>query len=131
MPKRPTNRPAKPSISTISVRCDEKMLVKLDEWRRAQRGAPNRAIAIHRLVEQALACAIAARQHSSAGKRKAADMAGRELDRLGDQQASGKERADRKRNLIKGPQEFRDMRRDQPKTKSSERRATNSPKKID
>lgn len=51
-------------------------------------------------------------------KRKAAAMADKELDRLGDQQASGKERAHRKRRLIRGPQEFRNIRRDQPKIKS-------------
>jgi len=54
----------------------------------------------------------------SAGRKKAAKMAGREIDRLGDQTASAKERAHRKGQLIKGPREFRDMRRDLPKTKS-------------
>jgi hypothetical protein len=44
-------------------------------------------------------------------------MAGREIDRLGDQTASGEERAQRKRRLIKGPQEFRDLRRDKSKAK--------------
>ena len=58
-------------------------------------------------------------QRSASGsKRKAAAMADKELDRLGDQQASGEERAHRKRHLIRGPQEFRGMRRDQPKIKS-------------
>ena len=50
-------------------------------------------------------------------QRKAAKMAGREVDRLGDQTATSDERAQRKRRLIKGPQEFRDMRSDLPKTK--------------
>ena len=54
----------------------------------------------------------------SGSKRKAAAMADKELDRLGDQRASGEERAHRKRRLIRGPQEFRDIRRDQPKKKS-------------
>jgi hypothetical protein len=48
-------------------------------------------------------------------QRKAADMAGREIDRLGDQAASSEERAQRKRRLIKGPREFRDLRGDLPK----------------
>ena len=107
----------KPSATTIQVRCPAELLIKLDGWRRAQPDAPTRAIAVRRLAEQALA-GSGDRQHSSASKRKAADMAGTELDRLSDQQASGKERAHRKRRLIKGPQEFRDMRRDQPKIKS-------------
>lgn len=107
----------KSGITTISVRCDQKMLIRLDVWRRTQRGAPSRATAIHRHAEQTLTGTTATRQHSSVSKRKAADMAGRELDRLGDQQASGKDRAHRKRRLIRGPQEFRGMRRDQPKIK--------------
>jgi hypothetical protein len=42
-------------------------------------------------------------------KRKAAKMAGQEIDRLGDQTATREERARRKRQLIKGPREFRDI----------------------
>jgi hypothetical protein len=38
-------------------------------------------------------------------------MAAREIDLLGDQSATGEERASRKRKLIRGPKEFRDMRR--------------------
>ena len=44
-------------------------------------------------------------------KRKAANMAGQEIDRLGDQTATREERARRKRRLIKGPREFRDIRK--------------------
>jgi hypothetical protein len=51
-------------------------------------------------------------------QRKAAEMAGREIDRLGDQTATSRERAQRKRRLIKGPREFRDLRRDLSKAKS-------------
>jgi hypothetical protein len=48
-------------------------------------------------------------------QRKAAEMASREIDRLADQAATSKEQAQRKRRLIKGPREFRDMRGDLPK----------------
>jgi hypothetical protein len=48
-------------------------------------------------------------------QRKAAEMASREIDRLADQTATGEEQAQRKRHLIKGPREFRDMRGDLPK----------------
>lgn len=54
----------------------------------------------------------AARRRS---QRKAADMAGREIERLGDPAATSQERAKRKRRLIKGPREFRDVRGDLPK----------------
>lgn len=49
-------------------------------------------------------------------QRKAAEMAGREIDRLGDQAATSGERAQRKRRLIKGPREFRGVRGDLPET---------------
>jgi hypothetical protein len=48
-------------------------------------------------------------------QRKAAQMASREIDRLADQAATSEQQAQRKRRLIKGPREFRDMRGDLPK----------------
>jgi hypothetical protein len=48
-------------------------------------------------------------------RQEAAELAGRTIDTLGDQTATDEERAHRKRRLIKGPQEFRDVRSDQPK----------------
>ena len=53
----------------------------------------------------------ARRLSKSAKRKKAAKMAGREIDRLGDQTATREERARRKRRLIKGPREFRDIRK--------------------
>jgi hypothetical protein len=45
-------------------------------------------------------------------------MAARQIDQLSDRAATDEERAQRKRRLIKGPKEFRDMRGDLPKTKT-------------
>jgi hypothetical protein len=50
-------------------------------------------------------------------KQKAADLAGEVIDRNADHSATSEQRESRKRRLLKGPKEFRDMRRDQPKTK--------------
>lgn len=84
----------------------------VDKWRRKQRDGPSRAVAIRRLVERALASsATRPPLRSKASRRTAANLAGREVDRLGDQAASGEERARRKRQLIEGPQEFRDLRK--------------------
>jgi hypothetical protein len=47
-------------------------------------------------------------------------MAGREIDRLADQAATSEEQARRKRRLIKGPREFREMRGDLPKRSQEE-----------
>lgn len=48
---------------------------------------------------------------------KAAEMAGKEIDRLSDRSATDGQRASRKRRLLKGPKEFRDIRDDQHKRK--------------
>ena len=56
--------------------------------------------------------ARSARPLSKGAKRKAAEMAGREIDRVIDQTAPREEQARRKRRLIKGPREFRDILKD-------------------
>jgi hypothetical protein len=48
------------------------------------------------------------------GRDKSAAMAGRTIDILTDPAATPEDRAKRKRRLLKGPSEFRDMRDDQP-----------------
>jgi hypothetical protein len=96
--------------SALEMRLGGSFLKTVDEWRRKQKGLPSRAEAIRRLVERGLANRPSARQLSKGAKHKAAKMAGREIDRLGDQTATRKERARRKRQLVKGPREFPDIR---------------------
>jgi hypothetical protein len=48
---------------------------------------------------------------------KASEMAGEEIDRLGDPSATDEEQQLRKRRLINGPQEFRDIRSNRAKIK--------------
>jgi hypothetical protein len=47
----------------------------------------------------------------------ASDMDGHQIDKLADPAMPEEQRQSRKRRLIKGPREFRDMRGDQPKPK--------------
>jgi len=60
-------------------------------------------------------------QQSQKSASKATDMAGQQIDKLGDASATNEERQTRKRRLLKGPKEFRDIREqalaDQPKRK--------------
>ena len=49
---------------------------------------------------------------------KAAEMAGEAINGRADQSATEEERDSRKRRLLKGPAEFRDLRRDHPAQKS-------------
>ena len=103
----------------ILVRLQPPQLAALDAWIAEQEGALSRPQAIRRLVESGLASGTAApRQRSKESKRKAAELAGQEIDRLGDDGLTGEEKATRKRRLIKGPREFRDVRGDLPKKKS-------------
>ena len=103
----------------IGVRLQAGLLSLVDRWRRQQTDLPGRPEAIRRLVESGLAGgSTATRRRNKESKRKAAELAGREIDRLGDRGLTGEEKATRKRRLIKGPREFRDMRGDLPKTKS-------------
>jgi hypothetical protein len=104
----------------FEVHLGTSILTALDEWRRRQRNLPSREVAIRLLVERGLAdsTTTTARQLRKGGRREAAEMASREIDRLGDQSVTNEERTRRKRRLIKGPREFRDVRANRPKTKN-------------
>jgi metal-responsive CopG/Arc/MetJ family transcriptional regulator len=110
----------KEKIRRIEVHLGASILKTLDGWRREQHDFPSRRVAIRRLVEYALAgnSTTIPHQPRKGGRRKAAEMASKEIDRLGDQSVTNEEQTRRKRRLIKGPQEFRDVRTDLPKTKS-------------
>jgi len=95
----------------------EKMGTAINDWRRRQPDIPNRSEAIRRLVEGRLAATQPMEQGSEQSTSDASAMAGHHIDRLGDASATGEERQTRKRRLLKGPSEFRDMRVDQPKKK--------------
>jgi hypothetical protein len=48
---------------------------------------------------------------------KASELAGQQIDELGDPSATDEERQTRKQRLLRGPREFRDIRGDLPKSK--------------
>ena len=93
------------------VRIQPSGLTALDDWINRQDDNPSRPEAIRRLLEKALARTMAPRQLSKGSARKATEMAGREVDRLlSDKSATPEERSSRKRRLLSGPKEFRDIR---------------------
>jgi hypothetical protein len=108
--------PATGKGELIGVRIQPNLMQALDRWIADQLPAASRPEAIRRLLEQALAVASVG-SVKAGSRRKAAEMAGRAIDQLGYQTATVEERAQRKRRLIKGPREFRDVRDDQSKTK--------------
>jgi hypothetical protein len=99
------------------VRLQPSLLSGLDSWIAGQAGSLTRPEAIRRLIERAFTAAAPSAPAKVGSRRKAAELAGRAIDRLGDQTATVEERAHRKHRLIKGPREFRDVRDDQPKKK--------------
>ncbi len=116
--KRKPGRPTAIGGGTfVGMRLPAALLKSIDQWAK-QNAASGRSDAMRRLLELGLAGAPSARRLNKAAKRKAAEIASQEIDRLGNQTIANEESARRKRQLIQGPREFRDVRTDQPKNKS-------------
>jgi hypothetical protein len=101
----------------IGVRVQPDRLTVIDAWIKAQEDTPSRPEAIRRLMAMGLASSPRSGHHSQKAAAKASQIAGREIDRLVDQSVPAEERASRKRRLLKGPKEFRDLRTDHPKVR--------------
>ena len=102
--------------TVIGVRMLDEPLAAIDAWIAKQRDPQlSRPEAIRRLVELGLAGATAGRAKKSATSSKSSDLAGNQIDKMSDQSASAEEQETRKRRLLKGPSEFRDVRRDRKK----------------
>jgi hypothetical protein len=85
----------------------------LDAWIAKQADPkPTRPEAIRRLVEMGLSTGKPQAQTPARTSAKAKRLAGQALDDMADPRASTTEQADRKQDLIKGPEEFRSVRVD-------------------
>ena len=87
----------------------------VDAW--ATLNHASRSEAIRRLVELGLTVKPKARPRAQDQKDRARELAGKAIDKMADAGASDDDKAGRKRRLIKGPREFREMRGDLPKPK--------------
>jgi hypothetical protein len=105
--RKKTTGPGEP----VLLRLHSPLLTDLDAWASHQNDAPSRPEAIRRLVERALAAEPRDALRPTAGAPKAAELAAREINQLGDPSATPEERASRKRRLISGPKEFRNIRK--------------------
>ena len=101
----------------VVVRWQPDPLAALDAWVAKQKDKPTRAEAIRRLVEIGLTVRVRSNQSPLARIERAAAVAGKQLDQLADKSASVEEQASRKRRLLKGPEEFRNVRIDRPDKK--------------
>jgi len=99
------------------VRLAPELRATIDKWGAEQPDKPSRSEAICRLVELGLAGSRPMKRRSPKAASKASDLAGQQIDKLADSSATVEERQQRKRRLLKGPTEFRDIREDLAKPK--------------
>jgi len=111
-------RPATGRAPIMTLRMPNELTVTVEGWAAHQPDKPARSEAFRRLVELGLAASAMTVSPSPRARAKAAEMAGEELDRLIDKSVPAEEQATRKRRLLKGPREFRDLRKDRPGKKS-------------
>ena len=115
--KRSRGRPRKDPTS-IHVTLLPPSLAALDAWiKRQSEPRPSRPEAIRKLLDRALAGKSVRRPVSKEAARKASKLAARELEKLDSPSLPEPDLQQRKRTLIRGPKEFRDIRADLPKTK--------------
>ena len=105
-------RPATGTAPLVGVRMPESLQVGIRTWAQHQPDNPKLATAVRRLVEIALALPISPDPKSESRRQRARDMASKAIDKLADSAVSADEQADRKRQLVKGPEEFQKVRRD-------------------
>jgi hypothetical protein len=119
--KKKRGRPVTTGRGTlIGVRLLDMPLAMLDAWISKQKEPDlSRPEAIRRLVELGLTVKTPARPASKSGRKlRAQELATKTIEKIIDPSAKPEERAQRRRQLTKGPSEFREDRLDLPKSKS-------------
>ena len=101
----------------IGFRADDATRAAIVKWAENQPDKPTLSDAIRRLVEIGLDNAKPLAQTSAKSAAKAKELAGQAIDQMADPAAPAEERASRKRRLLKGPQEFREVRVDRSRAK--------------
>ena len=111
-------RPATGTAPLVGVRMTSEFQATVKTWAEAQPDRPPLAEAIRRLVVLGLTVKMPARTTDRSGqRRRAQELAESAIGKIGDPSAHADERAHRGRRLIKGPEEFREVRVDRPKAK--------------
>jgi len=103
-------RPATGKEPMMSFRMADDRRPAVDEWAAKQPDKPKRSEALRRLVEKGLRLVQLRKPHNIKTAAKATKMAGSTIDQLEDRSASAEVREKRKRRLLKGPREFRNLR---------------------
>jgi hypothetical protein len=101
----------------MTVRLASELRTNVDKWAAEQSDRLTQAEAICRLLELGLAASRPMKRRNPKAVSKASAMAGQQIDKLADSSVTDEERQRRKRRLLKGPTEFRDIRGDISKSK--------------
>jgi hypothetical protein len=101
----------------MGVRASAQLRGKIVKWAENQSDKPTLSEATRRLVEIGLTVKARPKQGSRVRADKAKAMAANQLDQLADESATADEQASRKRRLLKGPEEFQNVRVDRPTAK--------------
>ena len=99
----------------VAVRMPPQLITEADAW--AEANGMGRSEAIRRLVELGLSLKAKTKEPSAAGANRAEELATKAVEKMIDSSVPSEERAQRRRQLTKGPSEFREDRVDQPKAK--------------
>jgi hypothetical protein len=101
----------------MGLRVSDQLRGKIVHWAENQPDRPTLSEATRRLVELGLTVKSRPKQTPRARADEANAMAGNQLDQLVDLSASAEEQASRKRRLLRGPEEFQNVRIDRPAKK--------------
>jgi hypothetical protein len=112
--KKKRGRPATGRDPMVSSRIPASTVSAIDEW--ATHNSTTRSDAIRRLVELGLTVRVKRGQAPAQRDHRAKELASKAIDKLVIK-APEAEKAIRKRQLLKGPKEFRENRVDLPKAK--------------
>ena len=110
--KQKRGRPPTGVTPMMAFRADPSLRATIEKWAKQQHDKPKLSEATRRLVELGLTVKSKGRQSSEGQKLRAREMAGNAIDTMTDATAHADDQASRKRRLLKGPEEFREVRVD-------------------
>jgi hypothetical protein len=118
IPKKKRGPPATGKGEPVVVRMHPPQLKALDEWISTQKSPfPSRPEAVRRLVETALSSKRRPARYPEKIASRARDLASKAIDGRMDPSTPADEKVVRKRRLLKGPSDFREVRHDRAEDK--------------
>lgn|SRR5581483_2148979 len=115
-PKKPRGRPATGKDPHIAARMSPALIAEVEAWAKAN--GTTRSEAIRRLVELGLTVGAKQKRTTATTADRAKELASKTIDSLTGGTPNNDEKASRKGRLIKGPEEFREVRIDRPRGKT-------------